>query len=144
VETLSFIKSALVLIFSVISGIVLKHLGGYDVFLKTLITFMVFDIVTGSLAAAVRKRSGKAEPGRIGIGAGMVGLVRKGCILMVVMIAVQLDQLMHSNELTRDAVIIALMFGELVSILENLSILGIKMPKALLDAVEMFNHKKRG
>ena len=143
-EIMRFIKTTLLYMFGIVSGMLFKYLGGYDDFLKTLLIFMAFDIITGSIVAAVFKRSNKTDTGGAGFRAGFVGLLKKGCMLIVVIIAVLLDQIMHTNELTRDAVLIAFMIGELISILENMSIMGIKMPKAMSDAVELLTHKKHG
>lgn len=119
-----------------------QALGGYDSLLEALIAFMVIDFVTGCLVAAVFKRSQKTESGRLASGAIFRGLIKKGCMLMLIVVAVKLDEIMQTPCLTRDAVMIALILNELVSILENMGLMGIKLPNALTDALEMLGKKR--
>ena len=61
--------------------------------------------------------------------AGWKGLCRKGMTLLFVLIAVRLDLLMGTNYL-RDAVCIAFIANEALSILENAGLMG--MPLSLI------------
>ena len=138
-ETVSYIKMTFIASVGFLLGYATEALGGYDNFLRTLIVMMFVDIMTGWIVALYRKTK-KAEGGPIGIN----GLLKKGCMLLVVTVAVVLDSLLDTHGLTRDAVIIAFMLNELVSILENIGQVGVKMPEALTNALEMLhkNNKK--
>ncbi|MCL2217679.1 MAG: phage holin family protein [Defluviitaleaceae bacterium] len=122
---------------------VLAHVfGGLDMLLRTLLVFMAIDIISGFVVAAVFKCSDKTGTGRLSSQAGLQGLVRKGGCLTLVAIAVHLDALLGTNSLTRDAVIIAFSLNELLSILENMGRMGIKMPAPIINAIEALSKKQ--
>lgn len=136
-DSLLFAKTVLFTACGILFSVIAECLGGFDDFIKTLLVFMIIDFITGWLVAAVFKKSRKTESGRLASGAGLRGLLKKGCIFLMVVISVMLDDLMHTNGFTRDAVIIAFILNELVSILENMGLMGIKLPDALTNALEM-------
>lgn len=68
--------------------------------------------------------------------AGWYGLAKKGSILMLIIVAVRLDILLNTNYV-RDAVCIAFCVNELLSIVENTSLMGIPYPPALKNAIEV-------
>jgi toxin secretion/phage lysis holin len=143
-ESLHFIKTGFLSVLGIITSLAVESLGGYDHFLKTLIFFMAIDFVTGWLAAAAFKKSKKTDTGRLSSAAGFRGLLKKGCMLLMVVVAVLLDDLMSTNGLTRDAVLIAFILNELLSILENAGQMGIKMPDAIKNSLELLGKNKPG
>jgi toxin secretion/phage lysis holin len=143
VETFHKIKIAGFALAGLALSAAVKYLGGYDQFLQTLVGCMGVDMLTGWVAAAVFKRSKKTETGLLDSTASFRGLMKKGCTLLIVAIAVMLDKLMETNGLTRDAVIIAFILNELLSILENAGLMGIKMPAAFTGAIEWLSREHR-
>jgi len=138
-------KAAFFTIAGTAGGIIAQLIGGYDQLLRALIVFMAVDFITGWLAAAVFKSSKKSETGRLSSAAGFRGLIKKGCILLMIVVAVHLDALLGTGSLTRNATIIAFSLNELLSILENMDCMGIKLPEALTSALELLGrgeHKK--
>ena len=123
-------------------GLVAGWMGGIDQLLYSLLVFMAIDIVTGWLAAAVFKTSFNTETGRLCSMVGFRGLVKKGCMLLMIIVAVQLDGLLSTSSLTRDAVVIAFLANELLSILENMGAMGIRLPDAIVNALELLNRRK--
>ncbi len=117
-------------------------LGGWDTALQTLIGFMAADYITGVIVAAVFGKSNKTEGGALSSAAGLRGLFRKGGMLILVYIACQLDFLVGANYI-RDAVIIALVTNEMVSILENLGLMGVPIPAAVTKALEILKNKTK-
>ena len=116
-------------------------LGGWDIALQTLLIFMVIDWITGGiLLPVIFKKSPKSENGRLESRAGWKGLCRKGMTLLFVLIAVRLDLLMGTNYL-RDAVCIAFIANEALSILENAGLMGMPIPEVLRQAIDILNGK---
>ena len=115
--------------------------GGWDAGLVTLIIFMIIDYVMGILIAAVFKKSDKSDSGALNSKAGWIGLCRKCVTLLFVLIAHRLDLIMNTNYI-RDAVVIGFAVNELISIVENAGIMGIPLPKTLLNAVEVLKDKE--
>lgn len=123
-------------------GSVLASLfGGWDASLQTLIIFMGIDWVTGGiLLPAVFKKSPNSENGAMESRAGWKGLCRKGMTLLFILIAARLDLLMGSNYL-RDAVCIAFIANEALSILENAGLMGMPLPEILRKAIDVLEKK---
>lgn len=108
--------------------------GGFDAGLVTLIIFMAADYITGLILAGVFHKSGKSEDGSLDSKAGWKGLCRKGGTLLVILVACRLDLLLGSSFI-RDAAIIAFVVNELLSITENLGLMGVPIPEVIKNAI---------
>jgi len=135
------VKVAVLTLAGTIGGIA-KMIGGLDHMLRALIVFMAIDFITGWLAAVVFKSSKKTETGRLSSAVGFRGLIKKGCILLMIIVAVHLDGLLGTNNLTRDAAIVAFSINELLSILENMGSMGVILPDALTNALELLGKSR--
>ena len=117
-------KQMVTSLFGMFGSAVALLFGGWDIALQTLVLFMGIDWITGGiLLPVIFKKSPKSENGRLESRAGWKGLCRKGMTLLFVLIAVRLDLLMGTNYL-RDAVCIAFIANEALSILENAGLIG--------------------
>ena len=114
--------------------------GGWDAALVTLLIFMSIDYVTGLIVAGVFHTSEKTENGALESRAGWKGLCRKGVTLLVVLVACRLDLMMGSNFI-RDAVVIAFVVNETISIIENAGLMGIPIPAVITKAIEVLKKK---
>ena len=59
---------------------------------------------------------------------------------MVVLVACRLDVVMGSNFI-RDAVVIAFIANETISIIENAGLMGIPIPAAIMRAIDILKNK---
>jgi len=111
-------------------------LGGWDVALQALVTFMVVDYLTGVLAAIKQRRLNSEVM--------FWGGLRKGIILLVVAIAVILDRLVGNEDpIFRTLAIYFYVAREGLSILENLGLLGVPLPDFLHRVLEQLNDKNQ-
>ena len=101
-----------------VGSVIASLFGGWDAALATLVIFMSIDYVTGLIVAGVFHTSEKTKNGTLESRAGWKGLCRKGVTLLVVLVACRLDLMMSSNFI-RDAVVIAFVANEVISIIEN-------------------------
>lgn len=115
-------------------------LGGWDMALQTLLIFMAVDYITGLAVAGVFNKSTKSESGGLESKAGWKGLLRKGMTLGIVLVGAQLDKVTGTH-IIRDAVIIAYIVNESLSILENAGLMGLRIPKALSKAIDVLKQK---
>lgn len=115
-------------------------LGGWDGALKLLVGLMAADYLTGVMVAGIFHRSGKSEGGTLSSKAGFKGLCRKGAALVVVWVAVLLDQAM-SGQYTRTAVCFFFAGNEGLSLMENLALMGVPFPQILRKALEVMKEK---
>lgn len=119
-----------------IGGFVAMAFGGWSDALITLIVFMALDYVTGLIVAGIFKKSKKSENGALESRAGFKGLCRKGVALMIVLVAVRLDIIMHTTYI-KDAVIIAFVANESISIIENAGLMGVPVPGVIAKAIDI-------
>lgn len=118
--------------------------GGWDSSLQTLIAVIGVDYITGLLCALVFHKSSKTENGAGSSYVCFRGLVRKACILLCVLLAVQLDRVMSTEGLCRTAVILFFISNEGISIVENLGLMGVPMPAVIKNALEALKKKGDG
>ena len=127
-------------VMGVIGGGVASLFGGWDAALMTLLIFMGIDYLTGLLVAGVFSNSNKSENGSLESRAGWKGLCRKGVTLLIVLVAARLDITIGSNFI-RDAVVIAFITNETISIIENAGLMGIPVPEVLVKSIEVLKQK---
>lgn len=123
-------------IVGVIGGFIATMFGGWSEALVTLIIFMSVDYITGLAVAGIFKKSKKSENGALESRAGFKGLCRKGAALLIVLVAVRLDIIMNTAYI-KDAVIIAFIANESISIIENAGLMGIPIPGVIAKAIDV-------
>lgn len=124
----------------IIGSFIASLFGGFDAAMITLVMFMGIDYVSGLVVAGVFHKSNKTQSGALESRAGWKGLCRKGMTLVIVLIAARLDLLIGTTYV-RDAVCIAFIANETISIIENAGIMGVKIPEPLMKAIEVLKNK---
>jgi len=114
--------------------------GGWDTGLVSLLIFMALDYVSGLVVAGVFHESNKTDTGSLESKAGWKGLCRKCMTLVFVLVAYRLDLVIGTNYI-RDAVIIAFLANELISLVENAGLMGIPLPAAITKAIDILQKK---
>lgn len=110
--------------------------GGWSLLLTILLTFVIFDYMTGVAAAA--------KEGKLNSETGMWGIVRKVGIFVIVAVAHLVDRALGDAHLFRDAAIFFFLSNELLSVIENLGRVGVPIPPAIQRAVEVLRGKSEG
>ncbi|MBQ2834366.1 MAG: phage holin family protein [Clostridia bacterium] len=124
-----------------VGGMLAQAFGGWDNAMIALLIFMAIDYITGLIVAGVFHASPKSDNGALESKAGWKGLARKGGTLLIVLVAAELDLVMGTT-VVRDGVIIGFLLNELVSIVENAGLMGIPMPAAITNAIELLKKKE--
>jgi toxin secretion/phage lysis holin len=106
--------------------------GDLDVQFQTLLFFLATDFIIGFFGAIVQK---KLESRKAWIGFG-----KKIVTLLIVALAYQIDKIMGTSYVHLVATY-GYIGSELLSIIENLGILGVPLPKKLLDLFKVFGDK---
>ena len=114
--------------------------GGWTTDVVFLVVFMAIDFITGIIVAAVFKKSKKSQNGVLESNVSLKGLLKKGTILLMVIVAHIFDQMLHTD-FVRTTLIIGFIVNEAISILENVDLMGIDVP-VLNKAIELL--KKKG
>ena len=134
-----FMKETFCLIAGVVGGFIAALLGGWDSALATLVVFMGIDFVTG-LVTAVMGKSKHSDSGLLNSKAGWIGLAKKFCILLMVVVGVRIDILLGTTYI-RDTVCISFCLNELLSIIENATLMGIPFPPVIKKAIDVLQTK---
>ena len=132
-------KDEISTIAGLIGGFIATLLGGWDSALITLVIFMAIDFTTGLIAAALG-RSKHSWTGRLSSKAGWYGLAKKFCTLLIIVVAVRIDILIGTTYV-RDATCIGFCVNELLSIVENTSLMGVPYPDAIKKAIDVLQKK---
>lgn len=111
------------------AGIVATLLGGWDYALEILLICVILDYVTG-IGAAFKTKTLKSS-------VGYEGLLKKGSIFLVVILAAQLDRISgNTAAIFRTSTAFFFIANEALSMLENVGEMGVKLPGFLAKALE--------
>lgn len=120
---------------AIVTGALASALGGWDMWLKALVLFVVLDYITGLLAAGINKELNSQV--------GFRGILKKVFIFCLVAVAYQVDILV-GTEIIRVAVIGFYLGTEGLSIVENALKAGVPAPDNLKDALVQIRGEKDG
>lgn len=108
--------------------------GGWDNVIRALVWFIVLDYLTGVAAAIYNKK--------LSSNTGFKGLLKKGTILIVLVVGVLLDRLINNGAwLFRTLVAFYYIANEAISILENIGRMGVSYPEKLLNVLTQLKEK---
>ena len=133
-------KAAVMTGAALIGGTIGQVFGGMDAALITLLIFMAVDYLSGLIVAGVFHSSDKSETGTLNSAACWQGLLKKGMTLIIVLVAARLD-IVLGTAFVRDAVVIAYVVNEAISIIENAGLMGLPVPDAIMSAIEQLQGK---
>ena len=122
-------------IFAAIGGWLGYFLGGCDGLLIALVVFVAVDYITGVMCAVSDKKLSSEV--------GFKGIFKKVVIFALVAIGHIIDTYVIQNgSVIRTAVIFFYLSNEGISILENVSVLGLPVPQKLKDVLEQLQEHK--
>ena len=133
-------KQTFCAIWGLIGSAIASLFGGWVAGLTTLLIFMAIDYVSGLVVAGVFHTSNKTNSGSLESRAGWKGLCRKCMTLLFVLVAYRLDLVIGTNYI-RDAVIIAFIANETISLVENAGLMGIPLPAVIIKAIDVLQKK---
>lgn len=133
-------KSFFLIGLGAIGSVISELFGGWTSAMTTLVIFMLIDYITGILVAAVFKKSNKTEDGGLESKAGWKGLIRKFSTLLIVLISIRLD-IIFNTTIISNCVVFTFLANELLSLLENVGLMGIPLPSVLTEVLSVLNKK---
>lgn len=116
-----------------VGGFIVSLLGGWDKLIVALLILMVLDYITG-IIKGIYNRELSSE-------IGFKGLLKKVLILIVVAVAVIIEQHMGIPAV-REIVIMFFAVNEGISILENASQMGLPLPTKLKETLLQLRDKE--
>ena len=127
----------------VFGSLIASLFGGWSEAMTTLFIFMIIDYITGLIVAGVFHKSPKSENGALESKAGWKGLCRKGMILLFVLVGHRLDLVIGASYI-KDAVCIAFIVNELISLIENAALMGVPIPQVITKAIDLLQKAEEG
>ena len=114
-------------------GFIAGLYGGWDGLMTVLVIFMV---------VALTGKSDKTEGGHFLSSVAFMGLLKKATIMLVVLLAVQLDKAVgDAAAMFQTAAVFFYLANEGLSIIENCGLLGVPVPNVLKNALEALRDK---
>ena len=108
--------------------------GGFDVAMQCLLVAIVLDYISGIIKAFVLKQLSSSI--------GFKGILKKFGVLVVVALAVLIDRVTGESGAIRTLVIYYFVANEGLSIIENMGLAGLTIPKSIKEALKAL--KKQG
>lgn len=133
-------KAAVMTGAALVGGTIGQAFGGWDAALISLLLFMAVDYLSGLIVAGVFHSSDKSETGTLNSAACWQGLLKKSMTLVIVLVAARLD-IVLGTAFVRDAVVIAYIVNETISIIENAGLMGLPVPDVIMQAIEQLQGK---
>ena len=128
-------------------GIIAGWYGGWTAGSKVLVILMVVDYITGC-ACALTGHSTKTESGHFWSQVAVAGLLKKAFTMCVILMAALVDQVISGGQngsggmvMFRSAAEFFYIATEGLSIVENVGLMGVPVPKGLRDALEVLREK---
>lgn len=128
-------KEVLQSIIAVVTTGLVYLLGGFDVSLMALVIAIVLDYISGVLKAYVTKELSS----RI----GLKGIIKKVGVLLVVMLAVIIDNVTGGTGAIRTLVIYYFVANEGLSVIENLGQAGVPIPQSIKKALKALKKENK-
>lgn len=126
--------------FSIIATTVTCFIGTIDTLFITVIVFMIIDYITGVVkhfSPEYKKTDG------ISSARGLWGFIKKFLYILVIIVGYRIDILMNIDIL-RNAICYFFIANEGISILENLSEMGVPFPNIITKYLEVIQEKVNG
>lgn len=130
------VKQVISLVIGALTTGLLKVIGEPTQDLKILLLLMVIDLIVGFTVSAVWHKSSKTKSGKVSSKVMFKGIVKKILTLVLVVVAYQIDILL-GYDVIRHVAIIAFIVQEIISIIENIAITGIKSPDIITKALDV-------
>ncbi len=141
VTTLNNIKMMICTAMGLFGTFIAELFGGWSSDMTTLLIFMIVDFIMGISIAVVFGKSPKTENGALDSNSCFRGLCKKCAILLFVLVAYRLDVSLGVNYI-KTAAVIGFITNEAISVLENAAIMGLPMPSAVKNAIELLKKEK--
>ena len=131
--------------FAALAGAIASFFTGMPPIVWVLLAVMTIDYITGILCALMNK-STKTANGGLSSSAAFKGLIKKGIILLIVLLAALLDRVISMSagitfEAVAGATCLWFIASEGMSIVENAANMGIPIPAVLRRVLEIMKEK---
>lgn len=133
-DILNIFFNKIVCLLGAILSLIFLITGGQDKMITCLVILMAVDYISGVIKAFIIEKANSKQ--------GFKGLLKKIMMLLVIVLAHQIDLLFDGKFTIRTLTIGILLSNEGLSILENASICGVPIPEKLKNMLEQYKDSK--
>ena len=124
------------------AGAVAGLFGEWNTTLTILVVRMAVDYISGWIVAWCG-RSPKTETGGLSSKIGFIGIAKKGLMLLIVLVATLLDRAIGNDTMVfQTSLTFYYIANEVLSILENAALMGVRFPEKIKRALEMMKTRE--
>lgn len=136
-DVINTLLNGYIWMYSIILFLIFSLTGGEDKAIKAVLIAMLIDYISGIIKAIYLKNLSSKI--------GVKGIIKKIMILMVITAAHQIDLLLELEMIKINMRFVTICFycsNEVISLLENVSRMGIPVPQQLVEILEQCKNKK--
>lgn len=128
-------------VFCWICSVIVNLLGGWDIWLASLVFLMATDIVVG-IVKSILCKSDKSPSGGLSSQSMFRGGIKKILILILIAIGTALDEIIEpGNTFIRSSVAGYYIANEMISIFENIGACGVPLPEIFYKVLDILKKK---
>ena len=135
------LKIYVMIFIGAIGSVTSKIIGGWTNDAITLLYCMLADLTLGVIISLLFRKSPKTQSGGINSNIFIKGFFKKICMLIMVGVGFRMDILLGLGYI-RTGVVLSLILNEIISITENIGIMGVPLPKKLKNAIDILQKKE--
>ena len=129
--------------FGVFTATLTSIFGVWSESMTTLCVFMVIDYILGLMLSYIFKKSPKTETGGLNSRIHFKGIVKKISMVILVIVGARADMLLGTNFI-QYGIVYSFILNELISITENIGLMGVPLPSAITKAIDLLNSNIKG
>lgn len=133
-------KEYVIIILTGIGTFLTALFGEWSYMLQLLLFAIIIDLISGLIVAGVFQSSKKTTSGGLSSNVMGKGICKKSMILAIVALAHMIDRVLGTNVI-QQGVIIAYIMNEILSLLENATLIGLPIPEILTKALDLLEKK---
>lgn len=134
-------KKSILMILGFIGSWIIEQMGGWSIPLQVFFWCIVIDSIAGYIVAGVFHKSPKTKNGKLYSQAMFKGMIKKFMYICMIILGRQIDLLLTVNYIA-NGMTLGFIILDMTSIIENVGLMGITLPKVLKDSLELLSKEK--
>lgn len=136
-------KLMIITSFGVFTATLTSIFGAWTESMTTLCVFMLLDYILGLTVSYVFKKSPKTKTGGLNSKIHFKGIIKKISMIILVLVGSRADMLLGTNFI-QYGIVYSFILNELISITENIGLIGVPLPSVITKAIDLLNSNIKG
>lgn len=134
-------RTKIFMVLGFIGSWIIEQMGSWSIPLQVFFWCIVIDSLAGYIVAGVFHKSPKTTNGKLYSQAMFKGLVKKFMYICIIILGRQIDLLLSVNYIA-SGLTLGFIGLDITSIIENVGLMGITLPRVLVDSLELLDKDK--